>query len=297
MKLRHKAELKALGESGGKKAKGSAKEMKQKEEELKKKHEEELKALSNKGNAEAAPTPEAKPTEGKDDEENGEGEGEGAAKQPEAKVAGAPTESRAARKKKTKAAKEKEREAQVAAEIANMKNPRKEEKEALAQQLNSLGMTVVEIRADGHCLYSSVADQLVLTSHPVAKEFSSSKKEEAKKKEPAAVVREIAAKYMLAHPADFIGFVTNDEGEPVLNDAEYQQYCNNITSPDLVIWGGEPEIVALSKALKCPIAVHSANNPPLKIGGDIAATPLNISLHRFELSAGNHYNSVVPVKH
>lgn len=55
MKQRHKAELKALAEAGGKKAKGSAKEMKQKEDELKKKHEEELKALQNKASSEAAP--------------------------------------------------------------------------------------------------------------------------------------------------------------------------------------------------------------------------------------------------
>jgi OTU domain-containing protein 6 len=288
MKQRHKAELKALTESAGKKKKGSAKELKQKEDDLRKKHEEELSRLQGGPvSPDSVPdlTQEAQKLAVKEDE----GDDDVVTGATESKAGS--SESRSARKKKAKAAKEQERQAQVAAEVASMKNPRKEEKEKLEAQLKSLGLAVVDIRADGHCLYSSIADQLVATKHPAASQLV----KRGDNWEPATTIRGIAAAYMIANQKNFIGFVTDDEGEPV-TPAHYAQYCRNITEPDLVVWGGEPEIVALSKALGSPITVHAAASPPMVIGSEQLGTPLQISLHRFELSAGNHYNSVVKVK-
>jgi OTU domain-containing protein 6 len=280
MKQRHKAELKALTESAGKKKKGSAKELKQKEDDLKKKHEDELRGLQ----APSEPAAQERKLSVKEEDDDDDA----ATGATESKTSS--TESRSARKKKAKAAKEQERQAQVAAEVASMKNPRKEEKEKLEAQLKSLGLAVMDVPADGHCLYSSIADQLVATKHPAASQLV--KKGDS---EPATALRGLASTYMLAHQKDFIGFVTDDEGEPV-TQAKYQEYCKNITQPDPVVWGGEPEIVALAKALGSPITVHAAATPPLVISSEQPGTPLQISLHRFELSAGNHYNSVVKVK-
>lgn len=48
-----------------------------------------------------------------------------------------------------------------------------------------------------------------------------------------------------------------------MSRAEFERYCINIR--DTGAWGGEPEILALSRAYNVPIHVVQGRNPPVVI--------------------------------
>lgn len=69
--------------------------------------------------------------------------------------------------------------------------------------------------------------------------------------------------------------------------AEFEQYCVSIR--DTGIWGGEPEILALSRAYNIPIHVIQGGNPPVVVHNPTGAPQeenlrekkvLRISYHR-----------------
>ena len=77
---------------------------------------------------------------------------------------------------------------------------------------------------------------------------------------------------------------------------QFQEYCDDIMDPSLVVWGGQLEISALAALLQRRIVVYSGTSTPIEMGentcADKAATPIRISFHRYYLGLGNHYNSV-----
>ena len=76
---------------------------------------------------------------------------------------------------------------------------------------------------------------------------------------------------MLAHPQDFVPFLPSVEGEDgagsgesgIIGPREYARYCANIR--DTSVWGGEPEILALSRAYAVPIHVVQSGQPPVVV--------------------------------
>jgi OTU domain-containing protein 6 len=76
---------------------------------------------------------------------------------------------------------------------------------------------------------------------------------------------------MLAHPQDFVPFLPSVEGEDgagagdsgAIGPQEYARYCANIR--DTAVWGGEPEILALSRAYSVPIHVVQGGQPPVVV--------------------------------
>ena len=86
-----------------------------------------------------------------------------------------------------------------------------------------------------------------------------------------AVTRHAAANYMLAHQDDFLPFLPSVEGEDgigatadgIMTPKQYARYCATIR--DTGIWGGEPEIRALSHAYNIPIHVIQAGKPPVVV--------------------------------
>ena len=76
---------------------------------------------------------------------------------------------------------------------------------------------------------------------------------------------------MLAHPQDFVPFLPGIEGEDgsgsgesgIIGPREYARYCTNIR--DTSVWGGEPEILALSRAYAIPIHVVQSGQPPVVV--------------------------------
>jgi OTU domain-containing protein 6 len=76
---------------------------------------------------------------------------------------------------------------------------------------------------------------------------------------------------MLAHPRDFVPFLPSVEGEDgtgagdsgIIGPGEYARYCANIR--DTSVWGGEPEILALSRAYAITIHVVQSGQPPVVV--------------------------------
>jgi len=76
---------------------------------------------------------------------------------------------------------------------------------------------------------------------------------------------------MQAHSQDFVPFLPSVEGEDgagaedsgIIGPREYARYCANIR--DTAVWGGEPEILALSRAYAIPIHVVQSGQPPVVV--------------------------------
>ncbi|KAH9981057.1 hypothetical protein BGW80DRAFT_1434319 [Lactifluus volemus] len=159
---------------------------------------------------------------------------------------------------------------------ARLEREAKEEGRAISRMCNELGLEIHEINPDGHCLFSAVADHFPsLTSFP--------------------------------HPDDFMPFLPSVEGEhgtgpgSSIGPREYAHYCATIR--DTSVWGGEPEIRALSHAYAVPIHVVQGGQPPVVVH-DPNGTPstanlkeqraVRISYHRRMYGLGEHYNSLRP---
>ena len=116
-----------------------------------------------------------------------------------------------------------------------------------------------QIQPDGHCLFTAVADQLAL--HGLISRAVAS----------YPMTRLAAANYMLSHQDDFLPFLPSIEGEDgegatsdgMMTPKEFNRYCATIR--DTAAWGGEPEILALSRAFNVPIHVIQAGKPPVVI--------------------------------
>lgn len=141
-----------------------------------------------------------------------------------------------------------------------------QEEEAIRRTCDQLGLDVfharilflrwelahisAQINPDGHCLFSAVADQLSLLGI-ISKSQSN-----------YIPVRCAAADYIQSHPDDFIPFLPSLAGEDtVMSRSELERYCTSIRNT--AEWGGEPEILALSRAYSVAIHVVQGGPPPI----------------------------------
>jgi OTU domain-containing protein 6 len=139
----------------------------------------------------------------------------------------------------------------------------------------------IQIAPDGHCLFAAVADQLSL--HGIIPRAAAS----------YAATRATAAHYMMQHRDDFLPFLPSIDGEDgagatqsegMMSQREFQMYCASIR--DTAAWGGEPEIMALSRVYNVPIHVIQAGQPPVVIheppyiNNDLDGKIVFISYHR-----------------
>ncbi|KAL8281107.1 hypothetical protein RQP46_006465 [Phenoliferia psychrophenolica] len=143
-----------------------------------------------------------------------------------------------------------------------------DERKSIDEGCKRLGVWVKEIEPDGHCLYSAIADQvniLQLTLNDRKETYSS--------------VRSYAAQYMRAHPDDFLPFLETPE-DRLMTPAEYENYCHTVEKTGE--WGGQPEIIALSKYFRAPIHVLLAGTDVVKTGEDLppGRGPILLSYHR-----------------
>ncbi|PIL23922.1 hypothetical protein GSI_13673 [Ganoderma sinense ZZ0214-1] len=176
---------------------------------------------------------------------------------------------------------------------ARIQHQTKEEEANIKRICDELGLQIYEITPDGHCLFSAVADQLQLLGVL-----------------PSAAAtyqacRTAAADYIQTHQDDFLPFLPSEVGEDaagatdpgLMTPAQFQRYCTTMRSS--AVWGGEPEILALSRAYNVPIHVVQGGTPPVVVHGeDIVSADKNrvvyISYHRRLYGLGEHYNSLRP---
>lgn len=184
------------------------------------------------------------------------------------------------------------RERRIHEEQSQIVNDRIIEDEKLEQKLEPLGFTINEIKADGHCLYRAVEDQLALRSGGSS---------------PCTYqeLREMVASYMRKNASDFLPFFHSEtaaDGESAVSISErFEKYCRDIEST--AAWGGQLELGALTHCLKKHIMIYSGSFPDVEMGkeynqsngtGSSSKSSILLSFHRHAFGLGEHYNSVVP---
>jgi len=178
---------------------------------------------------------------------------------------------------------------------ARLEKEAKDEDNEIRKVCKDLSLEIYEISPDGHCLYSAVGDQLALLgilSQPQT---------------TYTFIRTAAADFIRSHPDDFLPFLPSPESGSddtgMLTPAQFEEYCSSIK--DTATWGGEPEIVALSRAFKIPIHIVQGGKPsivvhepdPGECTNDNNHKVLRISYHRKLYGLGEHYNSLRPATH
>lgn len=200
--------------------------------------------------------------DGKDDEVPGQGQ----PKKPNRQKA------RLARR----AAEQEDAARQAAEEAQNMPDMKQQERERMLQSMKEHGLREKEIRADGHCLYSAVADQLDQLDISLGAASSDTPVM------PYKTVRAKAADYIEMHQDDFVPFLE----EPL------PEYLHKIR--DTGEWGGQLELMALAKSYGTDINVLQDFGRVEKIesGSDAADKAMWLGYYKHGFGLGEHYNSL-----
>ncbi|KAG0169373.1 OTU domain-containing protein 6A [Apophysomyces sp. BC1021] len=162
----------------------------------------------------------------------------------------------------------------------NRNKLRKERKEAEMQRLRDEAEKEAENQVDYAAVENEAINELLVPMKL--------KVEETTYKE----LREAAASYMRGHPDDFIPFLYKDDGD-MYSSEDFQQYCDDLEKT--ARWGGQLEILALSRAKQVPIHVVQMGSPVLKINDEEFPdkAPLKLAYHKHLYSLGAHYNSLL----
>ncbi|KAG0211148.1 OTU domain-containing protein 6B [Mortierella sp. GBA30] len=187
-----------------------------------------------------------------------------------------PNRQKARKDRKAQALKELQEEAEK--EAAGQVNMNEVERKAIEELAQVLGVTVKDVTADGHCLYNAIADQL---------------SQHYRTETTVKNLRHDTAVYMREHADDFLPFLTNKQGD-MMSTEDFVEYCNDLEST--AVWGGQPELLALSRVHEVPIWVVQMGSPTVKLSADVypTKTPLMVSYHRHMYGLGEHYNSLRP---
>ncbi|CCE62579.1 hypothetical protein TPHA_0C04290 [Tetrapisispora phaffii CBS 4417] len=175
--------------------------------------------------------------------------------------------------------------AEARAEAVEVPDYQAQEKRLIDGFLQQNGFVESEVKPDGHCLFASVLDQLRVLDL-VVPEVSASVQQ----------LRSVACRYIQANKDNFIPFMF-DERTGELNDID--EYVREMEST--AKWGGELELLALSKSLNVTINVLvsdlSSNSTRFQKYND-AQDPatdtrdIYIVYYKYNYTLGEHYNSL-----
>lgn len=165
-------------------------------------------------------------------------------------------------------------------EASNMTDHRAVEKTYMLAEFAKHGLEEHEIRPDGHCLFSAVADQLS------AQGIALGGGEAAAAGEPGyKTVRRRAAEYIGAHGDAYAGFLEEDLGS----------YVRKIR--DTAEWGGQIELAALANVYGVEVAVVQDRDTevvkPTEEGKEEEERKrIWLAYYRHGYGLGEHYNSL-----
>jgi len=156
------------------------------------------------------------------------------------------------------------------AEAATLPDWKRRERSAMVRAFREHGVEEKEIRPDGHCLYSSVADQLVQLGMG------------DEETEGYKAVRRRAARWIESHREDFEPFLEEPLG----------MYVHKIENT--AEWGGHLELMALARSYNVEICVLQDGRldkfGPGEAAGEVEKIWLAYYHHGYGL--GEHYNSL-----
>ncbi|GIL87437.1 hypothetical protein Vretimale_1658 [Volvox reticuliferus] len=184
-----------------------------------------------------------------------------------------------------------EREQRIALEQAAMGPSDKAlEEEHLQELLLPLKLGIREIRADGHCLYRSIEDQLAQAAAAGSADEAAAGADSVP---DHLALRRLAASHIRSHADEFLPFIYDEDsaGSP---GEQLESYCQELEGT--AVWGGQLELGALAQALKKQVKVFAAGMPPVTLGDEHAGEGvLQLCYLRHAFGLGEHYNSVVPL--
>ncbi|KAF3761091.1 OTU-domain-containing protein [Cryphonectria parasitica EP155] len=162
-------------------------------------------------------------------------------------------------------------------EAARMPDHRAVEKTTMLAAFKKHGLAEHEIRPDGHCLFSAVADQLGQIGVPLG---------EGTVGEPGyKIVRRRAAGYIEQHGDEYAGFLEEDLGRYVAK------------MRDTAEWGGQLELLALASVYGVEIHVVQDRDtevirPAQQEEGEAERKRIWLAYYRHGYGLGEHYNSL-----
>ncbi|PKS07627.1 hypothetical protein jhhlp_006233 [Lomentospora prolificans] len=169
-------------------------------------------------------------------------------------------------------------------EAASMVDHRGIERAAMSGTIKANALAEKEIRPDGHCLFSAVADQLEHCDVALSSAGKRARDAVEGKAPGFKVVRAVAAGWIEDHPDDFAPFLEED----------LDSYVTKMR--DTAEWGGQIELMALANAYNVQINVVQ-NGPMEKIrpSGEMESEPaaeIWLAYYRHGYGLGEHYNSL-----
>lgn len=162
--------------------------------------------------------------------------------------------------------------AKAAEEAESQVDYRAIEADTMQKMLEDKGLVLHEIKPDGHCLFSSVLDQL----------------EQRHSREALSVglLRKQAADYIRSHRDDFIPYLLDQETFSVRDVDSYAEELEHTA-----MWGSDMELAALSAIYECPIRVLAAGSSPIVFNEASPGTELTLAYFKHSYGLGEHYNS------
>ncbi|TKA65690.1 hypothetical protein B0A49_08557 [Cryomyces minteri] len=178
--------------------------------------------------------------------------------------------------------------AQATQEAANLPDLREQERAQMLDEFQKRGLREKEIRADGHCLYSAVADQMEQLGLGLESRILHKAVEGADQNKSGLpgykTVREAAAEYIVQNADDFAPFLE----EPL------DQYVHKVK--DTGEWGGQLELMALAKTYGVEINVLQGGGRVEKIEPEAKVVDngkkIWLAYYRHGFGLGEHYNSL-----
>lgn len=195
------------------------------------------------------------------------------------------------RQKERLARRKADQDAAIAAaeqEALNAPNPRELEKQSFEPLLKSKNLSLHEIRADGHCLYAAVADQLRTHEPPLSLTPLIRPTIAPPGDAPAyKTVRYAAAGWIEAHSEDFEAFMEDALPLHVQRIRETGE------------WGGHVELIALARSYGVRICVLHGDGRVDRIENEEGEgkdkegrEEIWLGYYRHSHGLGEHYNSL-----
>lgn len=179
-------------------------------------------------------------------------------------------------RRKEKLAKRKEEQQKAYDEAANealsLPDLRKIELENITLLCEKQNLVQHEIVADGHCLFASISDQLKLR-HGIDRTVQQ--------------LRQEAADYIASDPDTFVPFLFD---EKTLSMRDIKEYCDELVNTP--IWGGDMEILALSKVFECPVSIMFSGRSTMIINEEGKNAELKLVYYKHSFGLGEHYSSL-----
>lgn len=161
--------------------------------------------------------------------------------------------------------------AEALSEAAATPDYRAIEAETMNQLLVNRELKLHEIQPDGHCLFRSISDQLLLRH-----ETNVSVQD----------LRTAAAKHIRDNRDEFVPYLFDEETMAIRDPEDYTKELETTA-----MWGSDMEILALARVYGCPVEVLTAGSAPITFNAEGENPKLLIAFYKHTYGLGEHYNS------